>query len=239
MRFRNDKLESPRIKRWTQDEYDDSVRRGFLDGSAVLLREGNLFSRSSGGEEIPKRWTKSEYYEKVELGFLCKQRVFLYRGELIEMPVMGHLHARCCQMINYWLFDQRGDNGTFEYRIRSPFDVPGESMPEPDAVVMTRSQEKRFPHPNAAVLIIEVSEASPQMERERAFDYAAAGVPEYWIANPHARTVEIFREPVADGSSGTGYKYASHQLAGEAAVLSPVFKPGARLKVADVFEEIE
>ena len=233
MRFRDYKLEKPRIKYWTQGEYDECVRRDFLDDRTTLLRDGGLFCLSLHGIECPRHWTKAEYNEKVELGFLCKQGVFLYRGELVEMPVMSYLHARCCQRINYWLFDTF-QSEEFEIRIRCPFEVPGESMPEPDGALVTPIQLKRRPHPNAAALIVEVSEESSQMERERAFDYAAALVPDYWIINGYAREIEIYRNPVADQLSGTGFKYSSHLIANESDGLSPLARPEAIVKVAEL-----
>lgn len=103
MRFRDDKLEKPRIKRWTPEEYDYCVGRRLLDDQTIHLREGGLFCHSANDVEIPKQWTKTEYSEKVEVGFLYKQRVFLYRGELIEMPVMGTLKSSVSRLPIYQL----------------------------------------------------------------------------------------------------------------------------------------
>ena len=66
----------------------------------------------------------------------------------------------------------------YRLRIQVPFETPGESIPEPDCVVVTRTMARR-PHPNHAVLIVEVSDSSVEEDREMAFDYAAALVPDY------------------------------------------------------------
>ncbi|MBV8780130.1 MAG: Uma2 family endonuclease, partial [Phycisphaerae bacterium] len=129
-----------------------------------------------------KRWTKAEFNEAVDRGwFVWDRRVFLFRGELIELPPMGSLHAFGISNLNDWLTE------TFKrphrIRIQSPFDAPGESMPEPDGAVVTHEQMRRRPHPNQALLLIEVADSSIELDREKAFEYAAAGVPEYWIVN--------------------------------------------------------
>ena len=47
------------------------------------------------------------------------------------------------------------------------------------------------------LLAVEVSDSSLRRDRhEEAMAYAEAGIPEYWIVNPVARQVEIYREPV-------------------------------------------
>lgn len=60
------------------------------------------------------------------------------------------------------------------------------SEPEPDiAIVATASLDRPGQHPTAddCLLLVEVAETSVAKDRLRAGVYAAAGVPEYWIAN--------------------------------------------------------
>jgi Uma2 family endonuclease len=177
----------------------------------------------------PKRWTKREYNDLVDRGLL-RGRVFLYRGEILEMPAMGSLHRFGVTNVNDWL------NDTFrpEYRvqIQLPFECPDESEPEPDAAVVTHEQMARLPHPNRAVLVIEVSDSSLEEDQEMAFDYASADVPDYWILNMRDRQIEVFRDPVTDPSSPTGRRYAWHQTFNEADSISPLARPDVRLKVA-------
>jgi Uma2 family endonuclease len=233
--YRNDKLVNPRVKHWTQREFDECVGRGFLDVQTTLC-DGSIFCKSSNGEQIPKRWTKAEYNKKVERGFLVGQRVFLNRGELIEMSVMSYEHAQCCNRIAYWLFDTFR-HSEYAIRGRCPLEVPGDSMPEPDASLVTPLQAKHFPHPNGAAFVIEVSEDSAAIEREFAFDYAAAQVPEYWIVHSKARCVEILRDPVTDFSSGTGFRFASQWVVGEGESISPIIGPNVRVQVSRLFVE--
>jgi len=50
--------------------------------------------------------------------------------------------------------------------------------------------------PTTAHLVIEVAQTSQARDREKARDYAAAGVDEYWIVDLLARTVIVHRQPL-------------------------------------------
>ena len=63
----------------------------------------------------------------------------------------------------------------YKVRIQLPFDVLGESMPEPDGLVCTAEQGRRDPHPNRAVVVIDSiddleAEAANALFIERGFD---------------------------------------------------------------------
>ncbi len=180
-----------------------------------------------------KRWTKREYNDLVDRGVL-KGRIFLYRGELIEMPAMGALHCFGVSNVDEWLHD------TFrpEYRVRIqlPFECPDESEPEPDAAVVTREQMARLPHPNQALLVIEISDSSVEEDREMAFDYASAQVPDYWLLNMRDRQIEVYRDPISDPSAPLGYRYAFHRVFLEADVVSPLARPDISVAVATLLK---
>ena len=128
----------------------------------------------------PKRWTKAEF-RRATAGVFEGQRVYLYRGELIQMAGMGALHIQGMKRLDYWLHE------TFrpacDVYMQMPFELPDESEPQPDGAVYTAEQEARRPCPNAAVLIVEVADSSIELDQEMADDYAAAGVPDFWIDN--------------------------------------------------------
>lgn len=179
-----------------------------------------------------KRWTKREYNQAVERGWFSGSRIHLYRGELIEMPAMGHLHAKSVTRITRLLYDLFPE--PYAVRIQMPLEVPGESMPEPDAAICTEAQSKRFPHPDRAELVIEVADTSLAYDRQKALDYAAAGVQDYWIVDVNARCVELFREPKADASSDTGHRYSDTRTLREGETVSPLAKPDASIAIAEL-----
>jgi Uma2 family endonuclease len=179
---------------------------------------------------MTKRWTKDEYNDAVERGLLRRQRVYLYRGELIQMPPMGALHVYGIRRLNYWLIETfRPD---FEVQIQSPFECVDESEPEPDGAVYTKEQGARLPHPNAAVLVIEVSDSSIELNRQMAFDYAASGVPDYWIVDVQSHRIEVYRQIVADPSGSTGHRYAERMIYGIGQSVAPLAKPDVAVAVA-------
>jgi Uma2 family endonuclease len=227
-----DNPEAPHLKRWTKQEYQALLARGFLHPEQTFLYRGELVDKTAEGELVPKLWTKREYIDKVEQGFLSKQRVFLLRGELIQMASMGALHWNGIKKLNYWLVQNFFPE--FDTNSQAPFEAFDESMPQPDGAVYTKAQGLRHPCPNSAMLIIELSDSSIELDREMAIEYAASGVQEYWIANLRDRNVEIHRDAVSDPSSITGYRYSSHRIAAESEVVSPLVKPTAMLKIADL-----
>ena len=170
----------------------------------------------------PKRWTKAEYH-RAAAGFLEGQRVYLYRGELIQMPAMGALHIQGGKRLNYWLVGTF--RPTFEVHVQTPFELPDDSEPEPDGAVYTAEQDARRPCPNAALLIVEVSDSSIQLDRDMADDYAAAGVPDYWIDNVRDHEVEVYRLPVPNRGSPTGHRYAERRVYELGESVSPLARP--------------
>jgi Uma2 family endonuclease len=222
----------PHVKRWTKQEYNDVVAKGFVDGSKTFLYRGELIDKSAEGELVPKLWTKQEYIDKVEQGFLSKQRVFLLRGELIEMASMGALHWQGIKKLNYWL--TRNFLPEFETNTQAPFEAFDESMPQPDGAVYTKEQDGRRPCPNSAVLIIELSDSSLELDQEMAVEYAASGVQEYWIANLRDRIIEVYRDAVADTASMTGYRYATHRIVTESESISALCRTDAVLRISDL-----
>jgi Uma2 family endonuclease len=182
-----------------------------------------------------KRWTKQEYTRLTELGAFRGQRIYLFRGELIEMPPQFHLHAYAVMKLNAALHATFGVNAGFEIRIQLPFETPGDSMPEPDALVCTTRQGTRHPHPDQAELVIEVADSSVDKDRDKALDYAASGIPEYWILDVNARLVEVYRQPIADGTAALGSRYASVQLLDSRQAIDPLAKPGVLIQLTQFF----
>jgi Uma2 family endonuclease len=182
-----------------------------------------------------KRWTKQEYNDLVERGAFRGQHVYLFRGELIEMSPQYHPHAFAVTKLNSALLRAFGLDAGFECRIQLPFDVPGETMPEPDALVCTVEQNLRIPHPNQALLVVEVSDSSLAGDREKALEYAAAGVPEYWIVDVSRRLVEVYRNPAADATTPLGFQYGRPALLEANATIEPLAKPGAVIAIAQFF----
>ncbi len=77
-----------------------------------------------------------------------------------------------------------------------------------------------------------MADSSVELDREAADDYAAAGVPDYWIVNVRDRNVEVYRSPAADPASPTGHRYAGRRVYAVGESLAPLARPDAVVAVA-------
>lgn len=80
-----------------------------------------------------------------------------------------------------------------------------------------------------ADLVVEiVSPDKPERDLvEKRYDYAEAGIPEYWIVNPLDRTMTVLR---LDGDA-----YVEHGVFGRGARATSALLPGFAVEVAAVF----
>ena len=178
----------------------------------------------------PKQWTKFEFYELTDRGAFDDVRVYLYHGQLIEVPTMGPRHATGIKRITVWLV--RTLDPEFAVRVQIPFELPSETVFLPDGAVVSLADDARLPHPNRATFVIEVADSSVEIDRDKAFEYAAALVPDYWLMNMRDREVEVFRDPVADPTTPTKFRYASRRVYREGESVAPLARPNAAVAVS-------
>ena len=109
--------------------------------------------------------------------------------------------------------------------------VSDDTEPEPD---LTALRQRSYKHAEPAVadvlLLIEVAETSLRYDRvtKRPL-YAEAGVPEYWIVDCGAESIELHRGP-ADG----GYRDVT-RVTGAAESVSLLAFPDLVLNLAEIF----
>jgi len=146
------------------------------------------------------RITVEQYHRMGETGIIPEDvRMELVDGEIVEMSAIGSRHAECvdrlCQAFSP-LWDR------IALRCQNPVALGERGEPVPDyALVRAREGGYSSAHPSAEEihLLVEVSDHSLEYDRERkGCLYARHGVPEYWIVNLAAETVEIRRRPEGD-----------------------------------------
>lgn len=101
------------------------------------------------------------------------------------------------------------------------------NVPEPDAALVRRDPRRaRSPiQPEDVLLVAEVAVSSLRSDRAtKAAIYAEAGIPEYWIVNPLAGQLEVYREP-------DGGVYRSLEVFGPGARLAPLCDAGREVSV--------
>jgi Uma2 family endonuclease len=139
------------------------------------------------------RLSVDDVYTMVAAGVLDEDdRIELVEGVLVDMVPIGAEHDGAVG----WLSErfQRVQDRTWWVRVQSTLLVKGGYL-LPDLIViepLPRSQQ-----PTTALLVVEVAQTSQRRDREKARDYAAADVPDYWIVDLVARTVTVHRRPLA------------------------------------------
>jgi Uma2 family endonuclease len=182
-----------------------------------------------------RRWTRAEYENLVDRGvFTTDDRIELLDGLLVVREPQGDRHAATVAALHLAL--QRAFGRGYHVRVGSPVALDDTSEPEPDlAVVPGRPFDYRAGHPARPVLMAEVSDTSLAKDRLRKSGlYARAGIADYWVVNLVDGVLEIYREPVRAPSRRYGWKYASVRLLKRNAIVSPLARPRARIRVADV-----
>jgi len=177
-------------------------------------------------------WTRDEYYQMAELGFFHGKKVELIEGEIIEMSPMKSPHATSISLVSEVL--RESFDKTFYVRSQLPLSFSKINEPEPDvAIVKGTIRDFKNSHPTTAELVVEVSDATLRYDRTGKMNlYAKNKIQDYWIVNIKSRCLEIYRRPIRDKK--LGFVYTEIKIFTEKDVVSPLAKPDARIKVADI-----
>jgi Uma2 family endonuclease len=172
------------------------------------------------------RITVEDFQRMAEVGILAPDdRVELLDGVIVDMSPEGPEHAAAIARISRLLIRRISDDALF-VRPQSPLTFGTRSQPEPDLAVVSGNPTDR--HPDAALLAIEVSVTSHARDRDvKAPLYAAAGIPEFWLLDLPARTLEVRREPV-DGV------YRSTRILGPEETVEPLQVPVGPVRVSEL-----
>src|SRR5262245_15851941 len=179
------------------------------------------------------RWSREEFHQMSDLGWFDEKRVELIDGEIIEMPVAKPPHVTALSLAEEALLAAFGTG--FWIRTQAPLNLGPESEPEPDLSVVPGGPRDYPEHPTTTLLLVEVSETTLYLDRNRKGPlYARAGLADYWIVNLVNRQLEVYRNPVADSSAPSGFRYADVTIHGPGDFVSPLAAPPARVAVADL-----
>jgi len=177
-------------------------------------------------------FTREEYHRMGEVGILTRSdRVELIRGEIIKMSPQGRRHRAFIDNLAHLL--DAGLAGRAIVSVQMPIVLAADTEPEPDIQILRRRTvpyKDREAVADDALLLIEVAESSLAYDRSTKLRlYAAAGVPEYWIVDCVAESIEVYRTPHADG-----YRDLA-RVAGPGATVAPQAFPDVVLALAEIF----
>lgn len=158
-------------------------------------------------------------------------------GQVVENSGQSDEHACAVTLASYLLRDNVFRRA-FTVCVRTPLDFGTFSQPEPDLSVVRGSPRQIRWHPNTALLVVEVSDDTLDLDQQRKSGlYASRGIRDYWIVNLIDRQLEVRRQPVADGKEPFGYAYASLTVLRPTDVVSPLARRRAKIKVADLLPD--
>jgi len=178
------------------------------------------------------RFSVKEYYRMAETGVLRPgARVELLNGEIIDMSPIGPFHGGLVNRLARIL--HKFANGRWIVSAQNPLHLDGVSEPEPDLMLLKPAPDdytSRHPEPDDVFLLIEVSDASLNYDREEKIPaYGRASITEVWIVNLNELAVEVYHEP-----NFTGYGSKTILRAGD--IIAPLAFPDVTLDVAELLK---
>ena len=198
---------------------------------AALVRAGII------GPEEPadvlagrRRFTVDEYLAMGEAGILHEDDpVELIDGVIIFMPPIGLRHTGGTNWTTSLLVPPLIGRATVQ--VGGPIYLNNRSAPQPDVALVQWTAPGSGPlvrtTPDEVYLVIEFADSSLAYDRgAKLARYAAAGIPEVWVANLRAQEVTAYAEP-----SGAEYGSVRTYRAGES--ITPRAFPDVVLAVSD------
>lgn len=180
-------------------------------------------------------WTYEDYLRLPDDG----RRYEVIRGVLYVSPAPGYDHQYVVIHLTLTLGRYVIENG-LGIVLGAPFDILLSRIAtpvEPDFLFIRKGREPRSGDPNyqgVPDLIVEIlSPSNRRYDRKIKFEaYEEAGVQEYWLVDPMARTVVIH----VLGRNGS---YAEFDSGGEGDTVRSRVLEGFSLRVADLFPPVE
>lgn len=179
------------------------------------------------------RLTVEQYHRIAAAGIIPEGApVELMEGLLVRKMTVHPPHNVAMALLGRWLHRHIPD-GWFVSTDTPIALEEQESEPEPDEKIVRgdpRDYSERMPGPGDVALVVEISDTSYRYDRQVKWaNYAAAGVPVYWIVDLNRRVLEIHTE-----HSPEGYRTVRVLGPDEEAPIVLDGREVARLRVSDI-----
>ncbi len=148
--------------------------------------------------------TLAEYDRMIGCGVFDqrkRRRLEFIRGEIRQKTPIGPAHEVVVDHLSEWSIRNLPE-GKVWVRVQNSIGLPDlESAPEPDlAWVARRDYSRGRPTAEDVLLVVEVAQGSLEYDRgEKADLYAETGIADYWVVNLPDRSIEVRRDPTAEG----------------------------------------
>ncbi len=173
-------------------------------------------------------FTVAEYLAMGEAGILHEdEHVELLAGEIIQMAAIGNRHLFCTDALT--MLFAPALVGRAIVRVQGSIQLDDYGMPEPDIVLLRPRPDYHVETatPEDVLLLIEVADSSLEYDYGLKSEfYAAAGIPELWIANLRTGEVEARTDPV-------GTEYSTVRTIPAGGSISPQAFPDVTLELRE------
>lgn len=171
-----------------------------------------------------------QYLRMIEAGvFGSSDKVELIGGFITPMAPVGPEHNGSLLKLTK-RFAAVADR--FEIAVQATVSISAGEVLEPDFALLTeRADGYMSALPRAADIRLLVESAASSLKHDRQVKlsiYASAGIPEYWIIDLKAKSLEVYRDPVGDS-------YQSIQIFSGDDAVSPLACPEVSLRVGSLF----
>ncbi len=211
-----------------------STRRFSAAERDAMVAAGIVAAGEREDVDAGRRFTVDEYLALGAAGILAKEeRIELHDGEIIQMAPIGNRHMNSVDWVGHLMRESIGRRAMV--RVQGSIQLDDATMPEPDiAVIRWRSVNDIAPVlPSDVYLLVEVADSSLEFDLgEKLARYAAAGIPEVWVANLRAGELVVNTEP-------EGTAYAQVRVIPLDGRVSPQAFPDAVLELADFIPAVE
>ena len=211
-----------------------SIRRFSAAERDAMIAAGIVAAGEREDVDAGRRFTVDEYLALGAAGILAKaERVELLDGEITQMAPIGNRRQHSVDWLAHLMHEAIGRQAMVQ--VRASIQLDDATMPEPDiAVIRRRSINDIAPVlPADVYLVVEVADSSLEFDLgEKLARYAAAGIPEVWVANLRAGELVVNTEP-------EGGAYAHVRVIPLDGRVSPQAFPDAVLELADFIPAVE
>lgn len=173
-------------------------------------------------------FTVAEYAAMAEAGILQEdERIELLEGEIVRMAPIGDPHLFCTDSLTTLLVPALA--GQAIIRVQGSIRLDDHTAPQPD-VALLRVRDNYHTEsatPADVLLVIEVADSSLDFDLgTKAALYAAAGIPELWVANLRTGGVVVHTDPA-------GESYATVRTIPAGGTVNPLAFPDLTLQLSE------
>ena len=212
----------------------DSIRHFSAAERDAMVAAGIVTASEREVVGAGRRFTVDEYLALGAAGILAKEeRIELLDGEIICMAPIGNRHRISVNWSAHLMHEAIGRRAMVQ--VQAPIQLDDFTMPEPDIAVIRRGSVNDLAPalPSDVYLLVEVADSSLEFDLgEKLARYAAAGIPEVWVANLRVGELVVNTEP-------EGAAYAHVRVIPLDGTVSPQAFPDVVLELADFIPAVD